>query len=308
MTDPNRRKRRIGAILMTLAVMIALPSSSLAQRRTGAGRDATFSFHLAKDAPADDYVELKDREGRKIHVSRRVLFTSSDILAIRVRNGEHGEYIELSLPPSSADVLTSSVRSSGAGRVALMDGARLAAVVDVDVDSGRQPRFTGGKAADVVRMLKKPAAGRKKAVISVVPRKSTGRPDDLFVFDVFINQAANLRTYQITLDATGGLGGRLDRGGGSIDERRADYVFFGAGQVISAVDDLIGRFGALLIAGSTDVTERKHLGSYSFRASDGALGTFTVTVREGKDSLLVDEKLDDLPYRVEPATVTISAE
>lgn len=309
--------QRFGISLVRATLSLCLVSASLAQGSSNdtvhtkdTGGSAAITFHLAKDKPAPGYLELKSDAGRKVYVSRRVLFTSGDILAIRVRTGDSGEYIEFSLPPAAADVLTSSIRSSGNHRVALMKANRLATIASVDLDSGAQPRLVGfrvGTAADVVRMMKEPKQTRTPAVLSVVPRKSTGRPTDLFVFDIFISDAPALRTFQLTLDASGGLGGRLDRGGGTIDQNRPDFVFHGDGQVIAAVDDLGARFGALVMKGAQDVSDRKYLGSYSFRASDAAIGTFTVTVRQTKDTILADAQSKAIPYRVEPATVTIGA-
>lgn len=309
------QRSAISFVCATLTFSLCLVSAGLAQGSSNHadhakdnGRPAAISFRLVKDEPAQGYVEVKTGEGRKVYVSHRVLFTSRDILAIRVRTGASGEYIEFSLPPAAADVLTSSIRSSGTSRVALMKANRLATLAGVDLDSGPQPRLVGfpvGTAADVVGMMKEPKQTRTSAVLSVVPRKSSGRPTDLFVFDIFISGAPALRTYQLALDASGGLGGRLDRGGGTIDQKRPDFVFHGDGQVIAAVDDLMGRFGALLMKGAQDASERKYLGSYSFRASDGAIGTFTVTVRQTHDTILADLQSKDIPYRVESATVTI---
>jgi hypothetical protein len=297
-------------IATVTALLQLMPSVGSAQETNErSARSDLLEFRLARDSTAEGYAEMKDGHGRSTYVSHRRLFTNEDVLAMRVRTGENGEYIELSLPPSAADVLTSSVRTSGATRLALVDGKRLEAVVGVDVESGRQPRLVGfpvGQAAPIARMLKKRAEPRRPPVLSVVPCKSIGKPGELFTFDVFVTDARNIKTYQITLEASGGLAGRFDRGGGTIDEAREDYLFSGAGQAVSAVDDLKGRFGSVLVRGSVDAAERKYLGTYTFRASDGALGSFTVTVRQTTDSLLADEQLAELPYRVEPATVTIN--
>jgi hypothetical protein len=137
------------------------------------------------------------------------------------------------------------------------------------------------------------------ALISVVP---VGQSDGAYLVDVFVQGVTNLRSYQIGLVTSGGLGGELVREDVEIEASRADFVFSEL-DAISAADKVGGRLAGVLVDGSVDKATPAYLGTYAFRPSPDATGTFEVTVDTGSKSFLADGQNEMVEFRTGPAAL-----
>ncbi len=246
-------------------------------------------------------------DGSTVYVSSRPLFTSRDVLSLRVGKAKGGDTMELSLSPKAADLLTSSVRTSGMKQLAVVDAKKLVALATVDVESGEMPKLTGlgtGVSERISRLVKTPSP-QVSATVSIVPRQTTGKPDETLTFDLFVSNVSGLKTYQFALDVTGGSAGQLVRGPGSVDSQRSDYIF-GKRQAIAAVDNMKGRIGCVVLRGTADVGAPQYVGTATYQASGDALGEFTVQVRKNADSFINDERNKGIQFRALGATVKIA--
>ncbi len=295
--------------LATLATAVALVApATLADERTNQpGSASGVSFRLATTKAIEGFAPMTAPDGSTVYVSSRPLFTSRDVLAIRLGKAEGGDTIEFSLPPKAADLLTSSVQTSGLKQLAVVDAKKLVALATVDVESGEMPKLTGLGAgvSDRISRLVKTQSTQVSATVSIVPRKTTGKPNEVLTFDLFVSGVTGLKTYQFTVDATGGTAGQLVRGPGSIDTKRSDYIF-GTRQAIAAVDNMKGRIGCVVLSGTANVTTPQYVGTCTFRASADALGEFTVRVRQNSDSFVNDAQNQGIPYRAVGAAVKIA--
>jgi len=141
-------------------------------------------------------------------------------------------------------------------------------------------------------------------VVSVVAQQDTVAPGDLVTVDVYVSNVQSLRTYQFALTVSDGETGGLTRDHGVVDTTNASFVF-NSGQMIQAVDQIHGRFGAVLFHGGADATTPRYLGSYTYQVSPDASGTFTVSVTPGNTSFLNSEAGVPLPFRTLPAKIIV---
>ena len=123
-----------------------------------------------------------------------------------------------------------------------------------------------------------------KPTMSVVTAQRSVAPGGLIKVDVFVSNVSDLAVYQVKLAVTGGEGA-LSAEMLKIDDERDDYVF-GSREKIKAADQSGARMGAMQFSGSVDVTRPAYLGTYSYRASADATGTFKVGVELGPNSFL----------------------
>jgi len=301
------KANRLHCLAALAAAAFITPAARADDKAPQPDSEKVVSFRLATKQATEGYTPMTAPDGSTVHVSSRPLFTSRDVLATRVGKTENGETVEMSLPPQTADLLTSSVRTSGLKLLAVVDAEKLVALATVDVESGEMPKLTGlgtGMSERISRLVKKQST-QVSAKVAVVPRETTGKPNDLLTFDLIVTGVTGLKTYQFSLDATGGSSGQLVRGRGSIDTQREDYIF-GKRQAIASVDNVKGRIGCVVMRGVADVSVPQYLGTCTFRASPDASGEFTVQIRKNADSFLAGEWNQELLYEAVAATVKIA--
>jgi hypothetical protein len=125
----------------------------------------------------------------------------------------------------------------------------------------------------------------EQVTLSVVPsldRVPAGGSVDV---DVYVSTVSDLRAYQVALEVTGGRRGRFELTQIRIDTDRAEYAF-GSSKIVEAIDLSEARVGVLPFNGTADVLKSAYLGTFTFRASEDAKGTFDVHVQLGQKSLL----------------------
>lgn len=300
------RKAMVVTVVWMVGVGLALVSTASAGERTkSSGKDRTVSFRLASTSTQSGYEHMSVRGGEDFYVSSEVLFTQEQVVSIKTVDARNGQALELTLTPEAANKL----RNASADRLAIISQGRLMAAPRVDtINSDGVARVTDLSPEQVTRlsrMIRNREAVQAGAILQVVPREASGSAGSLFTFDVFIRSATSLRTYQVALNVTGGNSGSLTREEAWIDVDRADYIF-GSAQAIKAVDEVGGRMGAVLMDGAIQAAGSVYIGTFAFRASDDADGTFDVRARSNGDTFISDEDHAIQPLNMQAATITVS--
>jgi len=155
--------------------------------------------------------------------------------------------------------------------------------------SGGSPSPPGGPGPGPMAPLPPPSTTEN--VIFLVANPSTISRGELVSVDalVILGFTQDFRAYQVAVDVTGGTTGTLDQDSLSIDTTRGDFVFSAIppGDVVIALDESGGRLASALYSGGVVGVSNEYLGTFTFRASPDAGGTFTISVRLA-DTLLRD--------------------
>lgn len=296
-------------MVVTVAWMVGVSvtfvsAASAGERVKSAGKDREISFRVTSATPQEGFEHMSVRGGEDVYVSTEVLFTEKQIVSIETVEVGDGKALELTLTPEAVGKL----RDAPVRGLAIVSHRRLIAAPQLDSITAEGVARVTGLSVDQVsrlsRMIQAKAAVPIGAILQVVPREANGQAGGVVTVDVFISGISSLRTYQVALDATGGQGGSLTREDAWIDTDRADYVF-GAAEAIKAVDDVHGRIGAVLFDGDMDAIGPKYLGTYTFRASNDAGGTFTITARLGRDTFLSDPEHMPIPFDAQGASIDV---
>ena len=298
------------AMLVTVASMVgvgfALVSTAGAgERAKSSSKDRAVSFRLASTSSQDGYQRMSVRGGEDFYVSSQALFTQEQVVSIKTVDARNGKALELTLTPEAA----SKLGNASADRLAIISQGRLIAAPRVDtINSDGVARVTDLSPDQVTRLsrvIRARVAVQAASTLQVVPREASGSAGSLFTVDVFIRSAETLRTYQVALDVTGGTSGSLSREEAWMDVDRADYIF-GDAQAIKAVDEVGGRMGAVLMDGAIQAVGSVYIGTFAFRASDDANGTFSINARSNGDTFISDEDHGERPLNMQSATITVS--
>ncbi|UCC29309.1 MAG: hypothetical protein JSU86_14035, partial [Phycisphaerales bacterium] len=187
-------------------------------------------------------------------------------------------------------------------------GGRLVAAGPVAFDAREHQATISGLSSTQVQRITDLLSGGAVVpggpAMTLVPSQRTLQAGGALTMDLFVSGVADLRVYQAALDVTGGTRGSLVVEDLSINSERPDFVF-GTQQKLDAVDQVGGRMGAVLFAGGVDATSSKYLGTFTLRASDDALGTFSVNLRGGESSILWTSQNQPVRFGLGPAA-TIS--
>jgi hypothetical protein len=94
------------------------------------------------------------------------------------------------------------------------------------------------------------------------------------------DEYVDLRGFEIQVQVTGGTGGTLTLEEIYIDDQRADFAFYGQ-EFFEASNVEDARAVCAMSSGGVNSTDDKYLGTFVFRASQDASGTFTVSAVPG---------------------------
>lgn len=289
--------------LLAAAVCVGVTVTSVAQagdRAARPGKDVT--IRLLSSASQYGYSQMKMRGSDPVFVSDKPLLSESEIVSVSDLDGG----LQLALTPEAL----AKVRDSGASQVALVQGGKLLATPQLATSATESAvQLTGLSTGEVNRLsraIQARAVVPVGAMFQVVAREESVQPGGTVTVDLFLSGAANVRTYQVAVEATGGDSGSLTRREGWIDADRPDYVF-GTAQVIKAVDDVHGRAGAVLFDGGVNAMTQAYLGTFTFEASSDAAGDFVISARVGSDTFVGDPDLQQLPYRVQGSTIHVGS-
>ncbi len=277
----------IGAVAMAVTVARA---ESRAVR--DAKKAASVSFRLAGVSPREGFerIDLGGDRGA-MYVSSRPVWHPSEIASVRTRDGG----LELTLTREAADRVRSTEHADDF--VAVVGDGQVVSVGSLTT-AGDLAAITGlasGDADRIVRLLgaPRPSPTTPSPTITLVPM---GSRDGLFQIDVFVQGVSELRSYQVGLQVDGGDGGALVLEEVEIDSARETFVYRNL-DAISAADQVGGRIAGVLHEGGIDSADQAYLGTYNFRATPEAMGTFRVSVAEmGVKTFLADARNERIEF------------
>ena len=168
-----------------------------------------------------------------------------------------------------------------------------------------EPCFTGPPAQ----------AASAPAIATLDASESQGiiAPNQYVTVDVFGSSISDLRAYEVSTTVTGGTSGSLALVDTYINEAHASYVFkdlriYNGEQNTYVATDLAGRrFAAVAVWGSANPTGSVYLGTFKYRASSDASGTFTITPVSSGAMLLNSSNVDVGVASAANATVAITS-
>lgn len=294
----------VGICVMNLASARAEPRS--VRESKGGG----INFHLASTTPIDGYDKVTPGgDSTVLYVGSRPAWTSKEVISERTTDSRDGSVMELTLSTEAAERLAAQRKQQGGDSVAIYIDGKLALSGNFGAgSSGNRVTITGLNSTNTERVVRIINGERPVPVslpttistlISVVP---AGQANGAYLVDVFVQGVTNLRTYQIGLLTSGGLSGELVREEVKIDKARPDFVF-SESEAISAADQVGGRLGGVLYEGGVNKATPAYLGTYAFRPSPGATGSFEVAIDTVSNTLLADGKNDMIEFRTGPAAL-----
>jgi len=297
--------RRIdGGWAMAIAAVgvLSVTSAQADPRGTRETKGSGVSFRLASSNPVSGFEKVTlSADNSMLYVAPRPVWTGGDVVSTQTRDGSG---IEFTLSPEAAQRLTTV---SGADQVAIYVEGKLTTVGRFATSGGRVTvlGLTSAQSDRVVKLIggvrpaPVPTPSDAAASINVVP---IGMENGLFLVDVYAEGVTGLRTYQVALMVSGGTRGALEREDVEVVTARDDYVFAGL-DVVSAADKIGGRITSVLKSGSIDQTDPGYLGTYSFRPSADAAGTFEIAVEVGPKTFLADVESGMIGYRAGPSAL-----
>lgn len=294
-------------VAIALSGAMVAPTALAGERGTRNGKVDEVSFRLASYAAESGFEAQALPNGRTVYVSPEEAFRVNEVANLATSPSDDGQLMTISLRPGVAEQLALRTTQIGADAVAIVRSGRLMSagtISSIGIDATTITGMSGAETTRLQRLIASRGLADAGTVVTVVPQQATAAPGDSVTVDVYVSNVEALRTYQFALDVSAGAFGSLTRDYGVVDVAHADYVF-GGGEVIQAVDEVNGRFGAVMIYGGADAPTRRYLGSYTYQVSPDASGTFRISVREGTISFLNSVAGANLPFRAVPGIITI---
>ena len=297
----------VGIVGIGIACLASARAESRSVRETKGGG---VNFHLASTTLISGYDKVSTGgDSGTLYVAPRPVWTGKEVVSARTTNSRDGSVMELTLTAEAAERLATQRKRQSGDRVAIyVDGKLMSAGTLGAESTGSRATITGLTSVNtesVVRLLNgerpvpTPTPSPISAMINVVP---AGQSDGVYLVDVFVQGVTNLRTYQIGVVTSGGQGGKLVREEVEIDKARADFVF-GELDTITAPDQIGGRLAGVLVEGGVDKATPGYLGTYAFRPSPDATGTFEVAIDMSEKTFLADAQNEMFEFRTGPAAL-----
>ncbi len=288
-------------------VLVTVVTSAWAGDRANRSNKATVSFRLASGAALAGFTPQLTTGGDTIFVTSQNLFTMADVHDLSSSRVRDAQVVVMTLAPGISEKMAMAAGKTGTNLVAMIRGGRVVTVGSIEaigVDQATLSGFNIGEVTRLLRMIARKGSPGEAAMVTVVSRSETAVAGGTITVDVYLSNVAGLQTYQFALDVSGGTSGTLSRDRGEVDVTNAEFVF-GTDQVIQAVDEAYGRFGATLFRGSTHVIGQKYVGSYTYQVSPDASGSFTIEVNASRVSFLTDTAGEEIPFHAMPMTVSV---
>jgi hypothetical protein len=149
--------------------------------------------------------------------------------------------------------------------------------------------------------------GSTNYVIALLPASGTVSPGGTVSIHAFVEGPLDLRGYEVAVDVTGGSSGSLTVETLNVDTQRLDFVLFGQSPDPLTPTNLAERrlAGALWSGGVIVGPVQKYAGTFTFKASRNAAGTFQIALRTPNCSLR-DSNSQTLSWSAgSPAQITV---
>lgn len=298
--------------MFVLALVSSASVAAAQERDPRAERDiqrSSIDLRLAADAERGGHDAMTLPDGQTIYVSRKPLLNEGDVSHAESVTSSGKEALQIDLTEAAAGRIAGSTADTQANRIAvLMDGKLVVAPAIASALNRGRLQISGLTPTDLNRIVKALSSRGSTAPrdgIVLVPSAAAGSSADTFHVDVFANSVRGLRGYQITLDAVGGDAGSLKFEQAEVDTGRGDYVFGGT-ESYRAVNPELKRLANALPSGGVDGVGRVYLGTYTFKPTTDARGTFRIlTVNRGNETVLLGPTSERLEFNT-TAQTTIS--
>jgi hypothetical protein len=173
-------------------------------------------------------------------------------------------------------------------------GGRSSAVVESPTDdSTAGGESTAGPRAET-------DFGADRARVFITPLEASLKAGESIGFEVYTTGAGNVAVFEVALDVSDGSAGTLVMEDIFVDVSCEKFLF-GTVESLQAVDAANGRLGAAAFDGGVDAVEPAYLGTFVFRATEDASGTFHVSLRDGIGTFLRDGEGVPIPFERGPA-------
>lgn len=281
--------RRIVTALSTVAVCVSLVTTVVAQEPVRQSRQTAVSFHLASTYSLPGMEATSLGRDQTIYVSKHAIMTAAEVTGADAIVSRDGSDIELTLSTDTASRLANESARSGADMLAILVSGKVVAAGPVSVDPTSGVATISRLEAVNAERLSNLISGttlRLGPVITLVASNSSIAPGGEVIVDAYVSGVADLRTYQLSLLINGGTAGKLQGQDLWVDQTRDNYVF-GTEAKLGAVDKTGGRIGGVLINGSVEAKQSSYLGTFSLRATDDAVGMFTIDIKTAASSSLI---------------------
>jgi len=306
-----RRTGLVTAVGMVSIGVTMVASARAEPRSVRETKGGVVNFHLASTTPINNYDKVSlGTDNGVLYVAPRAVWTSKEVVSARTTDSPDGAVMELTLSSEAAQRLASELKHKSGDRLAIYSDGKLVSSGTLGAGStGGRLTITGINSVNTEKVLKllngerpapTPAPSPAGPVISLVPAGQS--PEGLYLVDVFVQGATNLRSYQIGVVVTGGTSGELLRDELRIETTRPDFIF-GDREAISAADQVGGRLAGVLVDGGVNRPAASYLGTYSFHPSPNAAGTFQVSIDTGPKSFLADVGNEMVEFRTAPAAL-----
>jgi hypothetical protein len=269
------------------------------------------AIRLASATPVQGFDAVSAGDSR-LYVAPKGGLTAADVTSATSIEVREGRDVELTLTRDAAAKLASSMRETGANRLAIFEGGRLiasgVATVDSTVSRAVIRSLSSDSADRLIRLVDVRAVPEGPAVRMTASQQAV-EPGGTVTVELRLDAGvAGLRAYQFVLVPEGGTRGQLTLQSGAIDATRTDFVFAGRDK-LDAVDQTGIRMMSALVSGSLNVARESYLGQFTFVASPDAQGTFKIRVDAADgNSILLDT--DSRPITVampQPVEVSVGA-
>jgi hypothetical protein len=245
-------------------------------------KGSAVTFYKASSQPAEGLRKETLANGQIVYVSSSPVANAMDIL--EATDTGNGMNVRLS---------GDAVGRLAGGQMAVYIDSKLVAAGPVTRDCQvTLGRLAPDQAERISRLVQGQPVPVNGPVLTVVP---AGQRDGLYLVDVFVQGVDDLRTYQVSLLTGGGNSGRIELENVFIDKQRADYLFSGA-QVTEASSPRTGWLVAVLNEGTGAAAAPRYLGTYAFRPTADANGTFRVNVNLGDSTILANQVNEPMTY------------
>ena len=284
--------RKVMTVLTAALVSVSILSegSAWGQDSLRSAKRSPVSFRLASMTPVTGYEQMTLDRDKAVYVAPKAVLAGSEVTSVETIQARKGTDVAMALTEEAAERFGNLLRKHGVDYLAVFVGGRLVTAGPVAFDAREHQATISGLSSTqvqrITQLLNGGAVVPGGPAMTLVPSQRTLQAGGSLTMDLFVSGVSDLRVYQAQVEVAGGTRGSLVVEDLSINSQRPDFVF-GTQQKLDAVDKVGGRIGAVLFAGGVDATSSKYLGTFTLRASDDALGTFSVNLRADNESSIL---------------------
>lgn len=279
------------ALVLSGVAVLGLVTVVMADDRSPrGGKVQGVGFHQVSPTSASGYNQVTF-DGQTYFVAPTPLISPNQINSVQAQGG-------------SLTIGGTIAASSKITQLAVMIDGQLVGVGSASLQNG-QATISGLSTEQTQRvshLLSRKSASPNGPAFTVT---SAGMSNGEYVFDVFVQNVPNLRTYQVKLQATGGTSGALNMTDVRIDESRPDFVF-AEEEAIKAADHGGSRLGGTLFnISAVEVNAPKYVGTWKFRPTPDAAGMFQIQILTNGESFISNAQNENIPIHTVDASVQI---